>query len=134
INFFFHFDSWRLNMRTGTWLPAYVYTEESNLKTGLTKTLHFKAQTRPWGYDLKGLNKNEAFTQILVDSAESVKDQSDAAADRSPLMAQRMWERQAEENAIERMQKIGLLAPAGEVDKILSTVVNNLLVTNNIDL
>ena len=134
INFFFHFDSWRLNMRPGTWLPAYVYTEESNLKTGLTKTLHFKAQTRLWGYDLKGLNKNEEFTQILVDSAESVKDQSDAAADPSPVMAQRMWERQAEENAIERMQKIGLLAPPGEVDKVLSTVVNNLLVTNNIDL
>ena len=37
INFFFHFDSWRLNMRPGTWLPAYVYTEEANLKTGLTK-------------------------------------------------------------------------------------------------
>ena len=134
INFFFHFDSWRLNMRPGTWLPAYVYTEESNLKTGLTKTLHFKAQTRLWGYDLRGLTKNEEFTQILVDSPESVKDQSDAAADPSPIMAERMWERQAEENAVERMQKIGLLAPPGEVDKILSTVVNNLLVTNNIDL
>jgi hypothetical protein len=45
-----------------------------------------------------------------------------------------MWERQAEDNAVERLQKIGLLAPSGEVDKILMTVVNNLLVTNNIDL
>jgi hypothetical protein len=134
VNFFFHFDSWRLNMRPGTWLPAYVYSEESNLKTGLSKTLHFKAQTRLWGYDLKGLNKNEEFTQILVDSPQSVKDQSEAAADASPIMAQRMWERQAEENAVDRLQKIGLLAPPGEVDKILSTVVNNLLVTNNIDL
>lgn len=134
INFFFHFDSWRLNMRPGIWLPAYVYTEESNLKTGLTKTLHFKAQTRLWGYDLKGLAKNEEFTQILVDSPQSVKDQSDAAADASPIMAERMWEKQAEENAVERLQKIGLLAPPGELDKILSTVVNNLLVTNNIDL
>jgi len=134
INFFFHFDSWRLNMRPGTWLPAYVYTEESNLKTGLTKTLHFKAQTRLWGYDLKGLGKNEEFTQILVDSPQSVKDQSDAASDPSPIMAERMWEKQAEENAVERLQKIGLLAPSGEVDKILATVVNNLLVTNNIDL
>ena len=133
-NFFFHFDSWRLNLRPDTWLPAYVYTEEANMKTGLSKTLHFKAQTRLWGYDLKGLNKNEEFTQILVDSPQSVSDQSDAAADPSPIVAERMWERQAEENAIERMQKIGLLAPAGEVDKILSTVVNNLLVTNNIDL
>jgi hypothetical protein len=134
INFFFHFDSWRLNMRPGTWLPAYVYTEESNLKTGLTKTLHFKAQTRLWGYDLKGLAKNEEFTQILVDAPQSVKDQSDVAADATPVVAERMWEKQAEENAVERMQKIGLLAPPGEVDKIMSTVVNNLLITNNIDL
>ncbi len=134
INFFFHFDSWRLNMRPGVWLPAYVYTEESNLKTGLTKTLHFKGQTRLWGYDLKGLGKNEEFTQILVDAPQSVKDQSDAAADATPVVAERMWEQQAEENAIERMQKIGLLAPPSDVDKVLATVVNNLLVTNNIDL
>ena len=134
INFFFHFDSWRLNMRPGTWLPAYVYTEESNLKTGLSKSLHFKAQTRLWGYDLKALNKNEEFTQILIDSPQSVNDQSDAAADATPVVAQRMWEKQAEENAVDRLQKIGLLAPSGDVDKILATVVNNLLVTNNIDL
>lgn len=134
INFFFHFDSWRLNMRPGIWLPAYVYSEESNLKTGLTKTLHFKAQTRLWGYDLKGLGKNEEFTQILVDSPQSVTDQSDAAADATPVVAERMWEKQAEDNAVDRLQKVGLLAPPGEVDKILSTVVNNLLVTNNIDL
>jgi hypothetical protein len=133
-NFFFHFDSWRLNLRPGLWLPAYVYTEESNFKTGMSKSLHFKGQTRLWGYDLKGLAKNEEFTQILVDSPQSVKDQSDTAADASPILAQRMWEKQAEENAVERMQKIGLLAPSGEVDKILATVVNNLLVTNNIDL
>jgi hypothetical protein len=133
-NFFFHFDSWRLNMRTGTWLPAYIYSEESNLKTGLTKTLHFKAQTRLWGYDLKGLGKSEEFTQIMIDSPQSVKDQSDAAADANPVVAERMWEKQAEDNVVERLQKIGLLAPPGDVDKLLSTVVNNLLITNNIDL
>jgi hypothetical protein len=133
-NFFFHFDSWRLNMRPGIWLPAYVYTEESNMKTGFTKALHFKAQTRLWGYDLKGLGKNEEFTQILIDSPQSVKDQSDTASDATPVVAERMWEKQAEDNAIERLQKIGLVAPPGEVDKVLSTVVNNLLVTNNIDL
>jgi len=134
ISFFFHFDSWRLNMRPGLWLPAYIYTEESNLKTGLTKSLHFKAQTRLWGYDLKGLNKNEEFTQILVDSPQSIKDDTAAAADATPVVAERMWEKQAEDNAVERLQKIGLLAPTGDLDKILCTVVNNLLVTNNIDL
>jgi hypothetical protein len=133
INFFFHFDSWRLNMRPGTWLPAYVYSEESNLKTGLTKTLHFKAQTRLWGYDLKGLTKNEEFTQILVDSPNT-KDESPVAADATPIVAERMWEKQAEDNVVERLTRIGLFAPPSEVDKILCTVVNNLLVTNNIDL
>ncbi len=131
---FFHFDSWRLNMRPGTWLPAYIYSEESNLKTGLTKPLHFKAQTRLWGYDLKGLGKSEEFTQILIDSPQSVHDQSDAAADATPVVAERMWEKQAEENVVDRITKIGLLAPPGDVDKIMSTVVNNLLLTNNIDL
>jgi hypothetical protein len=31
------------------------------------------------------------------------------------------------------MERLGLLAPAGEVDKVLETVVNNLEVTNNLD-
>ncbi len=133
-HFFFHFDSWRLNMRPGTWLPAYIYIEESDLKTGLSKSLPFKAQTRLWGYDLKGLGRSEEFTQILVDSPQNVRDQSDATADASPVVAERMWEKQAEDNAIDRLTKIGLLAPPGDLDKVLGTVVNNLLVTNNIDL
>jgi len=133
-SYYLHFDSWRLNMRAGAWLPAYIYSEESDMKTNFGKSLHFRAQTRLWGYDLKGLNKNAEFTQILVDSPQSIKDQSDAAADATPVVAQRMWERQAEDNAVERLEKIGLLAPSGDVDKILLTVVNNLLVTNNIDL
>ncbi|MGA7219859.1 MAG: M48 family metalloprotease [Candidatus Sulfotelmatobacter sp.] len=133
-NFYLHFDSWRLNLRAGMWLPAYIYSEESDFKYGVSKSLHFRAQTRLWGYDLKALNKNSEFTQILVDSPQSVKDQTDAGADANPVVAERMWERQAEDNAVERLQKIGLLAPAGDVDKVLQTVVNNLLVTNNIDL
>ncbi len=132
--FYLHFDSWRLNMRPGAWLPAYIYSEESDMKTSLGRSLHFRAQTRLWGYDLKALNRNSEFTQILVDSPQSVKDQSDAAADANPVVAERMWERQGEDNAIERLQRIGLLAPPGDVDKVLLTVVNNLLVTNNIDL
>src|SRR5260370_33294225 len=71
---------------------------------------------------------------MLVDSPQSVKDKSEAAADATPVVAQRMWERQAEDKAVDRLQKGGLLAPSGEVDKVLQTVVTNLLVTNNIDL
>src|SRR4029077_20995356 len=63
-----------------------------------------------------------------------VKDQSPISTDPTPVVAERMWERQAEDNAIERLQKIGLLAPSGEVDKVLQTVVTNLVVSNNLDL
>ena len=134
LSFYLHFDSWRLNLQPGMWLPAYIYSEESDLKYRMAKSLHFKAQTRLWGYDLKALGKNEEFTQIMVDSPESVKDQSEAGADATPVVAERMWERQAEDNAVDRLQKVGLVAPPGEVDKVLQTVVTNLLVTNNIDL
>src|SRR6202007_812577 len=50
------------------------------------------------------------------------------------LQAEREWQQQAEDNVIERLTRAGLLAPEGDVDRILQTVVNNLEVTNNIDL
>lgn len=133
-SFYLHFDSWRLNLQPGVWLPAYVYSEASNLDTGAAH-LHVKAQTRLWGYDLKaaGKNRNDEFTEIQVNSPE-VRDQSGASADASPVIAERLWERQAEDNVVERLQNIGLLAPTGSVDSVLQTVVNNLLLTNNLTL
>jgi hypothetical protein len=133
-SYYLHFDSWRLNMRPGLWMPAYIYSEESDLKYKMTQNLHFKAQTRLWGYDLKNLGRTSEFTSIQVDSPQAVKDQSEVGQDATPVQAERMWQRQAEDNAVERLQKIGLLAPSGDVDKVLTTVVNNLIVTNNLDI
>ena len=45
-----------------------------------------------------------------------------------------MWERTAEDNALDHLQKVGLIAPLGDVDKILQTVVNNLILTNNLEI
>jgi hypothetical protein len=132
-SYYLHFDSWRLNLRPGLWLPAYIYSEESDMHYRMTRSLRFKAQTRLWGYDLQHLGRNEEFTQILVDTPQ-VHDQSDSGQDAVPVQSQRLWERQAEDNAVERLQKIGLLAPEGEVDKVLQTVVNNLVVTNNLEI
>ncbi|MGH7973182.1 MAG: M48 family metalloprotease, partial [Limisphaerales bacterium] len=56
------------------------------------------------------------------------------ANDLSPLQAQRTWDRQAEDNVVDRMERLGLLSPQGDVDKVLATVVNNLEVTNNLDI
>jgi Peptidase family M48 len=130
--YYFHMDSWRLNLIPGYWVPAYIYSEEGDFSYGAKDKIAFKAQTRIWGYDLKKNGKEDELTQVLVDS--SVKDDSAAAQDASPLQAQRQWQQQAEDNVVERLQNAGLLAPEGDVDKILQTVVNNLEVTNNIEL
>jgi Peptidase family M48 len=130
-SFFFHMDSWRLNLIPGYWVPAYIYSEEGDFSAGVKNKMAFKAQTRIWGYDLKKGDKDDELTQIRVDS---VKDESTAAQDASPLQAERQWQQQAEDNVIERLTRAGLLAPEGDVDHILQTVVNNLEVTNNIDL
>jgi len=130
--YFFHLDSWRLNLIPGYWVPAYVYSEEGDFSSGSKDKMAFKAQTRLWGYDLQKGAPDGEFTQVLVDS--TVKDESAAAQDASPLAAQWQWQQQAGDNVIERLQNAGLLAPEGEVDKVLETVVNNLLTTNNIEL
>jgi hypothetical protein len=133
-SYYLHFDSWRQNLRPGLWLPSLIYSEESDLKVRLGQALHYKAQTRLWGYNLKDLRRNSEFTEITVDAPQSVQDQSQRAQDASPLEAQRAWEHQAEINVLDRLQQIGLLAPEGEIDKVLQTVVNNMMVTNNLDI
>jgi hypothetical protein len=72
--------------------------------------------------------------KILVEASQPVKDQAEAANDYSPLQAQRAWDLQAEDNVVDRMERLGLLAPPGEVDKVLETVINNLEVTNNLNI
>jgi len=129
--YFFHMDSWRLNLVPGYWVPSYIYSEEGDFSAGVKNQLAFKAQTRIWGYDLKKGGEADELTQIRVDS---VKDESPTTQDASPLQAERVWQQQAEDNVIERLTGAGLLAPEGDVDRILQTVVNNLEVTNNIDL
>jgi len=130
-SYFFHMDSWRLNLIPGYWVPAYIYSEEGDFSAGIKNKIAFKAQTRIWGYDLKKGGKDDELTRIRVDS---VKDESATTQDASPLQAERVWQQQAEDNVVERLTSAGLLAPEGDVDHVLQTVVNNLEVTNNIDL
>src|SRR5580765_8959638 len=129
--YFFHMDSWRLNLIPGYWVPAFIYSEEGDFSAGVKNQMAFKAQTRIWGYDLKKDGASDELTNIRVDS---VQDDSPTAQDASPLAAEREWQQQAEDNVVERLQRAGLLAPEGDLDKILQTVVNNLQITNNIEL
>jgi len=133
-NYYFHFDSWRVNTGPNLWLPAFIYSEESDLNFALSKRLSFKAQTRLWGYNLGRTAQEQELSKVLIESQTPVKDQTATANDINPVTAQRNWDRQAEDNVVDRLERLGLLAPEGEVDKVLETVVNNLEVTNNLDI
>jgi Peptidase family M48 len=133
-SYYFHFDSWRVNVSKDQWLPAFIYSEESDVHYALSKRLMFKAQTRLWGYNLGQAQEEQELSRILVEAPTAIKDQTTTANDLTPLQEQRSWDQLAEDNVIDRMQRLGLVAPAGEVDKVLTTVVNNLEVTNNLNI
>jgi Peptidase family M48 len=130
--YYFHFDSWRTNIQPGLWLPTFVYSEDSVLHPTFTKRMSSRAQTRLWGYNLGHSQQEQELSKILIETP--VSDETKTSNDLAPIQAQRAWDRQAEDNVVDRLQRIGLIAPRGEVDKILETVVNNLEVTNNLDI
>jgi hypothetical protein len=132
-SFNLHFDSWRTNVQPGLWLPTYIYSQESDLKDFLGGNIRFKSQTRLWGYDLKNVGHSSEFTEITIESSD-INNESSASTDKSPIEMEREWQHAAEVNVLDRLQRTGLLAPPGEVDKVMETVINNLEVTNNLDI
>src|SRR3989442_8439738 len=135
-SYYFNFDSWRENSGKNEWLPAFIYSEEGNVEYGFVKNSAFrpvKAQTCLWGYDLNHAQEEQALSNVLVEGSQ-IKDQAGAGNGYSPLQAKRAWGRLAEDNVAAKMQRMGLMAPYGDVDKVLETVVNNLEVTNDLDI
>jgi hypothetical protein len=136
----FHMDGWRVNVAPGVWVPSYVYSEETDLNSSSSKSsskskqqARFKSQTRIWGYQAQNTDRTGSLTTIRIDEP-NVADTTDGAAQLSPVLSQRRWEQEAEANVLERLEAIGLLAPEGEADKVLETVLNNLVVTNKLNL
>jgi hypothetical protein len=135
----FHMDSWRANVAPGVWVPSYVYSEEVDRNTASSfkqpskfkRQVRFKSQTRIWGYEAQSTDRTGSLATIRIDEP-TVADATDGAAQLSPVLSQRRWEQEAEANVLERLEAIGLLAPPGEADKILETVLNNLVVTSKL--
>ena len=126
-----HFDTWRLNVQPDLWLPAYAFIEELNPKRDLPR---FKAQTHFWAYSRAATAHEDEFTDLVVESDKQVQDDSAQEHDRSPLQEEREFEREGEDNALDTLVRAGLIAPEGDVDKVLDTVLNNLEVTNQLDI
>jgi hypothetical protein len=128
-----HFDSWRVNSLPKVWLPSYIFTQQTDPYGANGTHTKFRAQTRLWGYNMKNAGRESDFTEIRVE-APGVSDSTTGPSDPGPIEAEREWQQQAENNVLERLQRSGLVAPRSEVDKVMETVVNNLEVTNNLDI
>jgi Peptidase family M48 len=131
----YHFDSWRVPTPMVLWMPAYIYTEESDPHDPSSHGLWFKAQTRIWGYDLAHAGDHREYAKPLSDTPVWVDpNRHEASQDLSPDLTVGKSTYTPEDNFVERLQVAGLMAPDGEVDRILETVVNNLQITNNLDI
>jgi len=120
---YLNFESWRINAGKNLWLPAFIYSEGPSVYDTKARNLGFKAfkaQTRLWGYDLGQIRKQPAPSEAPKEASREY--QPEAGSDYSPLHITELLERQ------------GLMAPAGEVEKVLDTVVTNLEVTNDLDI
>jgi hypothetical protein len=128
---YFHFDSWRMNVQPGVWLPVEIYVEETNRGEG-DKQIGLKAQTHFWGYSLKLPTRESESVSMKIEDAV---DKSDDSQDVSPLQATRNWVTQAENNVIDRLEEAGLVAPLatnGYETQILDQILVNLAVPNNL--
>jgi len=136
-SYYFDFDSWRMNVGPNLWVPAYVYVQDGSVRNAKARNLGFKAfraQTRLWGYHVGRVGAEQELSKVLVDAPLPVTDQTETDGELSPLQAERAWSRKAEDNVVDHLEQQGLLAPYGEVDKVLETVLNNLEVTNGLDI
>jgi len=132
--YYFHFDSWRMNVQPGIWLPVAIYVEETN-RGDSNKPVGLKAQTHFWGYSLKLPTRDSESVSMKIEDAVDKSD--DSSQDVSPLQASRDWVTQAENNVIDRLEVAGLVAPLtpnGFETTVLDQIVTNLVVPNNIPL
>ena len=132
--YYFHFDSWRMNLQPGVWLPVAIYVEESNRadRNDFEKAEGLKAQTHFWGYSLKLPTRDSENVSMKIEDAV---DKSDDSQDVSPLQASRNWVTQAENNVIDRLEEAGLVAPLspnGYETQVLDQIVVNLAVPSNL--
>ena len=95
----------------------------------------FKAQTRVWGYDLANAGDHREFAKPLTDAASTADpNRHEASQNLNPEYTLGKSTYTEDDKLVERLQIAGLMAPDGEVDHILEAVVNNILITNNLDI
>ena len=132
-SYYFNFESWRMNVGPNLWVPAYVYVEDGSVQVAKAKNLGFKpfrAQTRLWGYHVERVDAK----QEPLEGPLPVVYQTEFDGDFTWLQAERSRAQKAEDNVVDHLERQGLLAPHGEVDEVLETIVQDLETTNDLDI
>lgn len=132
-----HFDSWRVNVQPGLWLPAYIFNEEMPYKGSSKNSVGFEAQTRLWGYNLNSsrYQGDDPSSSLSVEFRTPVQGGSASAQHSySPPQAQPNWRAEAETSPLAALERTGRLAAPSDVDEALNGVLNNLEATNHIEI
>jgi len=125
--YYFHFDSWRMNVQPGIWLPVAVYVEETERIEG-EKNGRLKAQTPLLGLLAQAPHQGERKRQRQGGRCGG---QERRLAGCGSLQATRAVITQAENNVIDRLVEAGLVAPltpGGYENTVLDQIVVNLVV------
>jgi hypothetical protein len=121
---YLHFDSWRLNVKPGVWLPAAVYVEEP-VPGGIVH-----GQIRIWGYGLDA-RLHDPLSSVTV-SVDNAVDRSGDGTDMDPLASLEAWKDLAASNILDKLERAGILAPPSSFDSVLDQIVVNLSVPNEL--
>lgn len=104
-------DSWRANLAPGIWLPICISAQSGkSASSGLKQDL----QILFWGYDPAGPTRDQPPEGEALANPEARR------------------HRTAEDAVLLHLQRAGLLAPAGEIDALLSSIIQNLAVPNGL--
>ena len=130
------FDSWRVDSG-GMWLPAFIYGQEERARSIFSNRSVLKVQTRLWNYKLSRERADQAL--VAVTSQNNQKEGADDEDANDPpehsiLFLHRNFAKRSADNVIERLQRAGLIATHGETERVLETVLNNLILSANLKL
>jgi hypothetical protein len=128
----FRVDTWRMNIGTDTWVPAYSYLEQV-APLGTNGVPLMKGQIRFWGYD-KNMNRDPAETVDIELTPSPRAVDENAGREPSPGQSNRDFEKQAEQNVLHRLKQGNFLGSTGEVEKMLNQILANIEVPNNLSL
>ena len=121
---YLHFDSWRLNVKPGVWLPAAVYVEEP-VPGGVVH-----GQIRIWGFGLDA-RLHDPLSSVTI-SVNNAVDRSDDGTDMDPLASLQAWKDLAASNILDKLERAGILAPQSSFDSVLDQIVVNLSVPSDL--